>query len=158
MKGELEYKMASVKDMDGIVALQTKLAEMHVDIDKYYALRPNYQAAVRTFFTEKMKSKEALFYVAEFDGKMVGYLFCSVVEGTPVFRFKKYLEISDLFVDPAFRRKHVAQRFFDEAKRFAKRCSVDFIVCNPDVGNIPAQKLCAKNGLKPIIAKMIFRM
>ncbi len=158
MKSDVSCRYATIKDLDTLVGLQSKLALAHADIDKFYSLQANFDKKVRDFFSESIKSKESMVYVAEIGGKIVGYILCVYKEGAPIFKFRKYASILDIYVEQSFRRKGVANRLFLEAKRFAKRVSADFIVLDVDVLNTSAVNFYLKGGLKPLMTRMIMRV
>ncbi len=158
MSDEINYRPATIKDLDTLVSLQEKLARSHEDIDKFYSLQVNFQKQVKKFFTEHLASKNSMFYLAQSGGKIVGYIFCTYKEGIPIFKYKKQAAVTDMFVEPEFRRRGVAKRLFLEAKRFGKRVSADFVVLDVDVSNTAAIGLYTKNGLKPLMTRMIMRV
>jgi len=158
MSDEINYGPATIKDLDKLVALQEKLARAHEDIDKFYSLQANFQKQVKTFFTEQLASKNSMFYLAQSGGKIVGYIFCMYKEWIPIFKYRKHATILDIYVEPDYRRRGVAKRLFVESKRFAKRISADFLVLDVDVSNTAAINLYTKNGLKPLMTKMIMRV
>lgn len=158
MNGELNYRVASLKDLDALVELQSKLVQGYESIDKFYALRNNYKNIVKKYFLENLSSKDSLFFLALNKGKIIGYIFCNYREWIPIFKFRKHVAILDVYVEPEFRRMRAAQRMFDEVKRFARKQSADFVVLDVDVGNDAAQGLYKKNGFKHIMSRMVLRL
>lgn len=74
--------------------------------------------AAEKFLTERLQNKDSEIFVAENDGKLVGF-----VQLYPLFsstRMKRYWLLNDLFVNENFRRKGFSKQLIFEAQKMAK--------------------------------------
>lgn len=83
-------------------------------------------------------------FVAEFDGEVVGYVFCNVIkEGNG-----NTLYIDDLCVDPNARRMGIGRMLIDKTKEYASEKNCDFLMLNVWEFNENAVKFYEEYGFK----------
>lgn len=74
--------------------------------------------AAEKFLTERIESKDSEIFVAEYEGKLVGF-----VQLYPLFsstRMKRYWLLNDLYVNENYRGKGFSKELIEEAKELAK--------------------------------------
>ena len=83
------------------------------------------------FSTEKLKTeltdKNAEFYFAEFDGKVIGYLKVNVGQSQTEIKIKNALEIERIYVLKEFHGKKVGQILYGKAIELAKEKNVEYV-------------------------------
>jgi len=102
------------------------------------------------FSAEKIKSeltdKNAEFYFAELDGKVIGYLKVNVGESQTEIKVKNALEIERIYVLKEFHGEKVGQILFDKALELAKEKNVENIWLGVWEENPRAIRFYKKNG------------
>ena len=102
------------------------------------------------FSTEKLKTeltdKNAEFYFAEFDGKVIGYLKVNVGPSQTELKIKNALEIERIYVLKAFHGKKVGQILYEKALELAKEKNIDYIWLGVWEQNPRAIRFYEKNG------------
>ena len=102
------------------------------------------------FSTEKLKTeltdKNAEFYFAELDGKVIGYLKVNVGPSQTELKIKNALEIERIYVLKAFHGKKVGQILYEKALELAKEKNIDYIWLGVWEQNPRAIRFYEKNG------------
>ena len=91
-------------------------------------------------------------FVAETDGKILGYAFCIFEETPPSHSLKpiKSLYIDDLCVDESARNAHVGTALYDHVVAYAKDSGCQRITLNVWTLNESARRFYEKKGLLPL--------
>ena len=90
-------------------------------------------------------------FVAELDGRVVGYVFCIFEETPPShsLRYMKSLYIDDLCVDESLRGKHIGKELYEAALRLAKEHGCYNLTLNVWSCNESAMRFYESCGLVP---------
>lgn len=94
-------------------------------------------SAAKNFLTERIQTKDSEIFVAESEGRLVGF-----VQLYPLFsstRMKRYWLLNDLYVDENYRGKGFSKELIEEAKELAKLTDAAGILLETgktnDIGN-----------------------
>ena len=102
------------------------------------------------FSTEKLKTEltdnNAEFYVAELDGKVIGYLKVNVGESQTELKLENALEIERIYVLKEFHGKKVGQILYDKALQLAIEKNVENVWLGVWEENPRAIRFYEKNG------------
>lgn len=113
------------------------------------------------FSTEKLNTelndKNAEFYFAELDGKVIGYLKVNVGESQTEAKIKNALEIERIYVLKEFHGKKVGQILYEKAIELAKEKNLDNVWLGVWEQNPRAIRFYEKNGFTPF-DKHIFKL
>ncbi|WP_430933977.1 GNAT family N-acetyltransferase [Saccharicrinis sp. 156] len=113
------------------------------------------------FSTEKLRSelrnKSSLFYFAESDGKVVGYLKINLGDAQTEINDINSLEIERIYVLKEFFRKGVGQKLLDMAIKKTKELKKDYVWLGVWEHNTRAIRFYEKNGFFAF-DKHIFRL
>ncbi len=113
------------------------------------------------FSTEKLNKelndKNAEFYFAELDGKVIGYLKVNVGESQTETKIKNALEIERIYVLKEFHGKKVGQILYEKAIELAKEKNLDNVWLGVWEQNPRAIRFYEKNGFTPF-DKHIFKL
>jgi len=144
----MRIRRALVKDLDAINELTV---EMHNDMGALVGIKFSMEELKEEMY-EKEEDLENT-YVAELDGKVVGYMsFSQRVEENEF--FGKYYHLYHIAVKREFRGRGVAAKLFDTLQRRAKRENVN-IVCGTLCLNKEALEFYKRMGFKPIMTTLI---
>lgn len=113
------------------------------------------------FSSEKLKAeltdKNAEFYFAEFNGKVIGYLKVNVGESQTEIKVKNALEIERIYVLKEFQGKKVGQILYEKALEVAKDKNVENVWLGVWEQNPRAIRFYEKNGFVAFY-KHIFKL
>jgi len=102
------------------------------------------------FSTEKLKTeladKNAEFFFAEFDGKVIGYLKVNFGQSQTEIKDKNALEIERIYVLKEFHGKKVGQILYNKAIELAKEKNVEYVWLGVWEQNPRAIRFYEKNG------------
>lgn len=144
----IRTRRALIKDLDAINELTV---EMHNYLGALVGIKFNREELKEEMFESEKDLKNV--YVAEFDGKVVGYMSFSQKIDENEF-FGKYYHLYHLAVKQEFQRKGIASKLFSILLRKAKQENVN-IVTGTFCLNKAGLKFYQKIGFKPIETVLI---
>lgn len=110
-------------------------------------LRKDSKEIMRKFFQKNIRSRKAMVFVAEINGKLVGYCMVFIKKNSPVYKLKEFGYISDLFVKESFRGMKISSGFRDKALEWFRKKSVKHMTLDVFVNNKHAHEIYNKWGL-----------
>lgn len=134
--------------MQIIQATTAHLSQLAALFDAYrqhYEQAPDPEGAA-AYLAERLSRSESVIYVAEDEGKVIGF-----TQLYPVFSsigMKKAWILNDLFVDPAHRRKEAAKGLIAASRALGKSTSARYIMLQTHITNKNAQALYESTGFK----------
>ena len=141
---------AQNKDIPQLLKLLSEVLEIHAKI------KPDYFVSGYTKYSEAeleaiLKAEDLKVYVADEDGRVLGYAFCMLQETLhkPFVVSFKYMYIDDLCVDSACRGKGIGKKLFAHVCKEAKALGCRDIALNVWEGNDSAIEFYKKLGFKP---------
>ncbi len=115
-------------DTDAVVELWKGTVAYHAGIDARLEVREGSEEEFRRFLTRIVSSREdVIILVAEVDGEVVGFLIGMVRERTPVFIRSIHGYITDIYVDPGFRRRGIGRRLVETAVEWFAARGLDHV-------------------------------
>lgn len=143
----MNVRRATVEDVDAIAPL--------FDLYRTFYEQPSDLALAHRFINERMQQGESVIFLAEVDGKAVGFtqLFPSFssVGATRIWI------LNDLYVDAAARRQGVAQALLQAASEFARADGARRLELETDHSNDSAQALYRRLGWELFDGTLRFR-
>ncbi len=155
----MNIRRAEIKDMESVLNLLSQVLEVHA------VIRPDLFISGTRKYTEK--ELEAIFqdderpvFVAEEDGKVLGYCFCIIrdTEHSNNLRDSRSLYIDDLCVDESARHRQVGRALTDYVTAFARSIGCYDMTLNVWEGNEAARGFYEKMGFAPrktVMEKML---
>jgi len=141
---------AGESHIPGMIELLRQVGEVH------HQIRPDiFRSGAQKYSADDLKKlltdESRPVFVAEEDGRMLGYAFCILEEtkGSPVLLDEKTLYIDDLCVEENARGRHVGTALYDYVVTFARNLGCNTITLNVWNGNDSAMAFYEKRGLKP---------
>jgi len=141
---------AQERHIPGIIELLYQVGQVHHEI------RPDIFRSGAIKYTQRqlqelLQDEAKPIFIAEEDGRVVGYCFCQIRDytGSTVQTDRKELYIDDLCVDENFRGQHIGKTLYDYANAYAKAAGCQFLTLNVWCGNESAMKFYENAGLTP---------
>lgn len=107
--------------------------------------------------TTELTDQNAKFYLAELDGKTIGYLKVNVGQSQTEIKDHNALEIERIYVLKEFHGKKVGQILYDKAIELAKEKNVEYVWLGVWEQNPRAIRFYEKNGFKAF-DKHVFKL
>ena len=143
---EILVRCAEPGDMASIVGLWRKLSEERAKADRRYAIRPDAPSIWEEWARERLRDGSSIVLVAQDGDGYIGYLVGYVAESKPIYEQRHYARISDLFISPECRRKHLGTKLVEEAVQFFRGRDLRYVCINVQVGFDPFYAFCEKLG------------
>lgn len=105
-----------------------------------------------------LKNPKTKIFVYEIQGKIVGYVNCSLQGKNPYTKTKKKGEINDLFVLEKYRKQGIGKALIKKAISFFKSKNVKNISISVNSNNIPTLRVYEKLGFKESVKKMFLTL
>lgn len=134
----MKIREATIQDLDAVTEL--------FDLYRQFYEKASDLNAARTFLKERMERKESVIFVAENDGKLIGFtqlypLFSSTM-------MKSQWVLNDLFVASAARKSGAGEMLMRAAMEYGTRDGSRGLTLQTAVTNATAQRLYEKLGWK----------
>ena len=146
----MEIRFARSRDIPAMIDLLQQVGEVHHKIrpDLFRAGAQKYDEAA---LLEVLADADRPIFIAELDGKVLGYCFCMIeeVKDNPVLQDVKTLYIDDLCVDESCRGQGVASRLYAYVCDYARSIGCSSVTLNVWCGNDNAMRFYESRGMKP---------
>jgi len=117
-------RRAKPEDAVAIAALWMEMMGEHAERDPRFAISAGGEEAYRGYVEGVLDNPDVAVYVAESDGKTVGYTIALILENPSVFELRKYGFIGEMIVTMELRRSGLGNELWDRARRWFLRKGV----------------------------------
>lgn len=139
-------RLANASDYNDVEAIMKQVQQLHVD------WRPDLYKMGEIVFPYEMylhAVEDGTFLVAEWDEKIVGFLFYQLVHIENDNQISRnVIFIDSMGVDASFRGKGVGHQLFDHVKKIKQERNVDKIELQVNAKNTRAREMYGKYGFK----------
>ena len=133
----VEIGIAQKDDLEEIVRdLWYNLAKEREDDHKYNELAED--GLIENSITHKkelVNRSDSEIYAAKEDGEIVGYISFKVADRPPIFKIKKNISVSELFVKESHRGKSIGKDLMSKAEEFAESNDCEVMSLSVDLPN-----------------------
>ncbi len=154
----VEIREASLRDVEAIVELNKKLADIHAEIDEIYKRGCETSKGFRNHVESLISSENASLLVAEMDGRVAGYMIGLIEKPRPFLKLEKIGRISDAYVDFEYRKKGVGRALLNRLLEWFRSNGVEYITLSVDVRNRAGYSFWRKMGFEDWMVRMIRRV
>lgn len=133
---QVVIRRATPDDVEGILPLWNELMDYHAALDVRFQPAPGAEESWTDILLDFLQDDDACVLVADAGGKLVGFIMALVRENPPVLLPSKYGLVTDICVEPGWRRQGIGSRLFEalkvwfrEKELFVVQLSVAY--CNP---------------------------
>ncbi len=137
-------------DAEDAARLWIQSAEEHTLYDVVYSTALDAEKVMRRFLADLSSSNHSCLFVAEREGKVIGFLSGELREGSLTFKPKTWAAIEDVYVAPDYRSSGVGRALFDEFQKWAKEKSAHGVSLQVAAGNTRARKLYEELGFREV--------
>jgi GNAT superfamily N-acetyltransferase len=130
--------------------LWMRSAEEHTSHDQIYATDPGAERVMRRFLADLTSSSQSFLFVAESDGRMVGFISGELREGSPTFRQRTWASVDDVFVEPDSRNLGIGRALLESVEAWARERRADGISLQVAAANERGRKFYAELGFREV--------
>ena len=143
-------RLGKRNDAADAARLWVQSAEEHTLYDLVYTTALDAEKVMRRFLAELSSSSHSCLFVAEREGKVIGFLSGELREGSLTFKPKTWAAIEDVYVTPDYRSLGVGRALFEEFQKWAKEKSAHGVSLQVAAGNTRARKLYEELGFREV--------
>jgi len=147
----VKCRRAKLADLDTVADMAKELYDFHKKYGWYENFKKNYREVLKRDIHKVMKLRDSAVFVAEIDGKIVGYALVLMSpqprEPLEIYVWQKEAEITDLFVKKGYRDKGAGDKLFKAALEFSKKRGADVLELVASVKNKRAEKFYLREGM-----------
>ncbi len=138
------------EDAEAAARLWVQSAEEHTAHDRIYATAPGAERVMRRFLADLASSSHSFLFVAESDGRVVGFISGELREGSLTFRQRTWASVDDVFVEPDSRNLGIGRALLEGVKAWAKERRADGISLQVAAANGRGRKFYEKLGFREV--------
>ena len=150
-------RKAKLKDLAAIQDLNQQLFQSDARFDPELFIRWAYLPAGKRYFRRSLTERRAGAWVAETNGKIIGYLVGWVWHKRP-YRPVKTAELENMFVAPRFRSKGVGSALVKEFISWCKQRKVKSVEVWAQFKNERGKQFYQANGFSPAAQKFELKL
>jgi ribosomal protein S18 acetylase RimI-like enzyme len=125
-------------------------AQEHTSHDPIYTTAAGAEKVMRRFLADLAGSGHAFLFIAEYEGRTVGFVSGELRESSPTFRSKTWASVDDVFVEPDYRNLGVGRALVEGVKAWAKERDADGISLQVAAANDSARKFYEELGFREV--------
>lgn len=84
---------------------------------------------------EVVNKEDSEIYTAKENEEIIGYISFKISDRPPIFKIKKELSVSELFVKKSHRGKSIGKKLMEKAEKYAENNGCDFVSLSSDLPN-----------------------
>ncbi|MGH7341981.1 MAG: GNAT family N-acetyltransferase [Candidatus Rokuibacteriota bacterium] len=149
---------AGRRDLDAIHALWVQLREAQAKADPRFALSSEGPARAREHREIILADPRTRFFVAEEQGRVVGYLHAQVEANDPAYETQRYGVIVDVIVREDRRREGLGARLLEAAKEWLRSAGVHEYRAAIPAPSADATRLFAPDRAEPLATTLVGRL
>jgi ribosomal protein S18 acetylase RimI-like enzyme len=146
---EIKYRQAIEKDIPRVVELWEEFIDFHKDRDSFFSRAKEGPENFGKFVGQNLRKQDAIVYVAEKDGVVIGHILATIQNYPPVFEIERYGLINDLAVSSAYRRNGIGRHLFVLAKKWLVKKGINRIEIEVAIANEVSTSFWKKMSFKP---------
>src|SRR5262249_35204966 len=111
---------AQLADCDDVVALFGALHSYNASLDPHFALSDEWESLLRGQFRQTSQDPERLWLLLKDGGHPVGLLIAGIHTDSPIFRYRRWVEVEAVYVAPSHRGMGLADDLLEQAYAWAE--------------------------------------
>jgi len=125
-----ELRRARPEDIESVAVLWVEMMREHAERDPRFAFTDDAETAYAEYARGMLENPDTALFLAEEEGRTIGYILALVLDNPPVFCLKRYGFIGEMVVNRAHRRAGVGRMLWERANRWFKRKGVSVVQLN----------------------------
>jgi GNAT superfamily N-acetyltransferase len=138
------------EDAADAARLWMQSAKEHTAHDPIYTTSAGAERVMQRFLADLTSSSHAFLFVAEYDGRTVGFVSGELRESSPTFRPKTWASVDDVFVEPNYRNLGVGRALVESVKVWAKERGADGVSLQVAAANERGRKFYEDLGFREV--------
>lgn len=142
-------------DLDAIGLLWLQLMEYHAVRDPRFRARENGLESFRELLaTQVLRRRDNVLFVAEFEGRVVGFMVARVDSAGPIYEDSEFGYVSDACVDESARRLGVGRALYEASRAWFRTRGVSNVRVSVATANPLARAFWSDMGFQPFMERL----
>ena len=155
---DVKYRKAGERDATAISLLWAEYFDYHFSLDPWYKRHKDSDKDIATFLAKAAKDNDTLIYVAEYNEKVVGYIWCEIDRKPPCFENRLYGFVSDIAVTKEQRGKGVAKELLNKSMEWFKKKNITHVEARVLKSNPLATKFWQSSGFESFVEILRYKL
>lgn len=143
-------RKARKEDVSNILDLWRELSEYHRNFNDYMNITSDWRKKLEKVFNKDIESDSSIIYVAEKDGRCIGFIRSEIRNTNNIFVSNKSAFITDIYIEKKYRGIGVAEELVDKVSNWCNEKKVYNLRLNVNSENERAIGLYLKKGFKEV--------
>lgn len=131
----IKYREASTQDVPKMIELWKEFIDFHKARDPFFSRAKEGPENFGKFILENINKDDAIVYVAEANGEVVGHILATIQSYPPAFEIKRYGLVNDLAISSGYRRNGIGTHLFSIVREWfiekgMKRLEIEVAISN----------------------------
>jgi GNAT superfamily N-acetyltransferase len=136
------------QDLPRVAELFGALHTFNATFDPHFTLADDWPVHLRAAYERTRDDPDTLWALAWHEAEAVGLLLAETHLDPPIFRRRRWLELSALYVEPRYRRHGVARLLVEYLQAWARQRGFDTIQLYVSAANTVARQFYARQGFE----------
>jgi GNAT superfamily N-acetyltransferase len=156
MMDEMNVRVGLPADLVNVMPMLRHHHALHERWDRRrYALRPDADARFQRWLCAASEDPRALLFVAEENGRIIGFLAALVETDVPIYECDEYAIVFALWVEPAQRRRGAATALINLAAREYAAMGIKQLRIRTATANTAGRAMLERAGFAPATVDLI---
>lgn len=147
----VKYRKAGERDVTAISLLWAEYFDYHFSLDTLYKRHKDSDKDIAEFLAKAVKDNDTFIYVAEYNEKVIGYVWCEINKKPPCFVDRFYGFVSDIAVTEEQRGQGVAKELLNKGMEWFKKKNITHVEARVLKFNHLATKFWQSSGFEPFV-------
>jgi GNAT superfamily N-acetyltransferase len=152
----MPVRPATHADVPAVLPLVRAICDLHTKRDpERFAVRPDVLELYAEWLPQRADDPRSVFLVAEVEGRVVGYVVCTIEPEVPIFWVPECGWIHDVYVMPEYRARGLARALVRGAIARFGELGVKQLRLHTGAFNDDARAMFAREGFRPSVVEML---
>jgi len=154
----MQIRRAISTDLDPIEKLWKEMMLIHAEFDDYFITTINAEDSHRSFMSNLIGDGGKRVFVAEKDGKLLGYIVVMIEDYPPIYNHKRFAEISAISVAESERRHGIGRKLLGAALDWCRSQGINRVECAVAVQNPVSQGFWKGVGFRSYMERCVMEL
>ena len=152
LKPSISIRAAKLKDLPRLAEMGISILKYHQQLDDYFKPSKNAKKIYLSFFKKCIYSRKNLLLVATDQDHVIGYSLANLNSRPPVFEITKIGVISDMYIEPNYRKQGLSKEFLQKTYAWFKNKKIHHVHLVYHFKNELGEKAWTKHGFKQFMS------
>jgi len=155
---DIIFRRAGERDATAISLLWAEYFDYHCSLDPLYKRNKDSDKGIAEFLVKAVKDNDTFIFVAEYDEKIVGYIWCEIDKKPPCFENRFFGLVSDIAVTKEQRGKGIAKELLKRGMEWFKIKNITHVEARVLQSNPLATKFWQSSGFEPFVEILRYKL